>query len=105
MAKITSPLFSLGATGTLGKVITFDKRGIAHKPNAPGLNRSNTQGNTRQVFLAASRALQRCQPSVIAAIIQLETTTTDWRASMVQQMIGPNRATWNATINAWRALA
>lgn len=104
MAKVTGPLHSIEASGTIAKAITFDKRGIAHKPNRPGANRAASQGNTRQIFLAVSRALQRCQPSVKAAIQQHTNVSRNWRADMAERMIGTTRKQWSATLTAWNAL-
>lgn len=104
MAKVTGPAHSVSASGTLAGSITFDKRGIAHKPNRPGTNRAPTQGNSRQIFLAVSRALHLCQPSIKAAIKQHTNVSSNWRADMAERMIGTTRKQWSATLAAWQAL-
>ena len=101
MAKVTGPAHSVRASGTLAGLITFDKRNIAHKPNAPGNQRTAERGNARQIFLSMSRALQLCQAPVKTAIKAAANPTRDWRAWLMQRAIGEQRAAWNSTGLVW----
>jgi hypothetical protein len=101
MAKVTGPAHSVRASGTLAGSITFDKRGIAHTPNSPGNQQTGERGNTRQIFLSMSRALQRCQASVKTAIQAAAYPDRDWRAWLIKRAIGEQRSAWISTGLTW----
>lgn len=101
MAKTTGPLMSESSSGTFGHTITFDRRGIAHKPNNPGAQRTASRGNDRQIFLAISRSLARCAPIVRAAIRTAIAPDPNWRAWMTDAISGKHHTTWDAVTDLW----
>lgn len=104
MAKVTGPAHSVSASGTFASRITFDKRGIAHAPNAPGNQLTAGRGNARQIFLSMSRALQLCQASVKTTIKAAARPKSDWRAWLIKRAIGEQRSAWNSTGLIWATL-
>ena len=57
MAKVIGGLFSLEASGTFAKSLTFDKRGIVRQYKVPRNAQTASQGNQRQKMAAMVKVL------------------------------------------------
>jgi len=92
---------SVEASGTFNRLITFTRGGVAHTPNNPGAQRTAARGNDRQIFLAISRALQRCAPATITAIKNTTGCGPNWRAFMTDAIRGSHHITWSTVQQTW----
>ncbi len=104
MAKVTGPLMSMEASGTVGKTITFDKRGFVRQRVIPANPQSADQGNTRQVLLAVQRALTFLGAAVIAALKTIAPTSYRWNSFLLAEVIGPGSTEFEASRTAFAAL-
>lgn len=78
MAKISGPLFSFGASGTVGKVLTFnqsDRRAVARKKPAASTSATPMQLTMRADFVAAAKAWRALDSVDRAAWIALAAPT------------------------------
>jgi len=105
MAKVTGPLMSLSASGTVANTITFDKRGFVRQRVIPTNPQSEAQGNVRQVLLAVQRAMTFLGIAVINAIKTVAPITYRWNSFMLQQVIGPSSTEIDASKLAYAALS
>lgn len=104
MAKVTGPLMSMQASGTLGDTITFDKRGFVRNRVIPANPQSDAQGNVRQMLLGVQKALSKLGATAIAAVKTLAPTSYRWNSYLLQQVIGPNSSEFEASRTAFAAL-
>lgn len=104
MPKATGPLFSMSASGTLGKTITFDKRGFVRQRVIPANPKSDLQGNVRQMLLAVQKALSKLGQSVIDEAKTLAPVAYRWNAYLLQRALGPNSSEFEASRTAYAAL-
>jgi hypothetical protein len=104
MAKVTGPLMSMTASGTVGGTITFDKRGFVRSRVIPANPQSETQGNVRQALLAVQKALARLGNTPITALKAIAPISYRWNAFALQAVIGPNSADFDAGRTAYAAL-
>lgn len=104
MAKVTGPLMSMEASGTVGKTITFDRRGFVRTRVIPTNPKSDSQGNARQKLLAVQKALRFLGATVVAAVKSLAPTAYRWNSYLVAQVIGASSADFDASTTAWNAL-
>lgn len=104
MAKVTGPLMSMTASGTVGGNITFDKRGFVRQRVIPANPRSDLQGNVRQMLLGVQKALSRIGATVIANVKTVAPIAYRWNAYLLQLSIGPNSSEFEASRTAFNAL-
>jgi hypothetical protein len=105
MAKVTGPLMSMQASGTLGDTITFDKRGFVRNRVIPANPQSDAQGNVRQMLLGVQKALTKLGATVIAAVKTVAPTSYRWNSFLLQQALGANSSEFEASRTAFNALA
>lgn len=104
MAKVTGPLMSMSASGTVGGTVTFDKRGFVRQRVIPANPKSDIQGNVRQKLLGVQRALRVLGASVIAAVRSLAPVAYRWNSYLLQQALGPGSSEFDASVTAYAAL-
>ena len=104
MAKVTGPLMSLSASGTVGGTITFDKRGFVRQRVIPANPQTDLQGNQRQMLLGIQRALTNLGAAVIDAVKTVAPVSYRWNSYLLQQVIGPDSSEFEASLTAWNAL-
>jgi hypothetical protein len=104
MAKVHGPLFSMEASGTVGKTITYDKRGHVRQRVIPANPRSDLQGNVRQALLGIQKALTFIGMTVISAIKTLAPTSYRWNSFLLQKVLGTSSAEYDASVTAFAAL-
>jgi len=104
MAKVTGPLMSMSASGTVGSTITFDKRGFVRERVIPANPQSAPQGNVRQTLLAVQKCLKVLHATAIAAVSALAPTSYRWNSFLLAATIGPSSADFTASKTAFLAL-
>lgn len=104
MPKVTGPLMSMSASGTIGNTITFDKRGFVRQRVVPTNPQSEAQGNVRQMLLAVQKALTLLGASVILLVKSVAPTSYRWNSFLLQQVLGPSSAEFEASKTAYAAL-
>ena len=77
MAKVTGPLFSMGATGSFGNIV-FNRKGFAYLKTIHSDPQTANQGDFRQTMSVAQKCVKACGP-------------TTWNGYLVKNMIGRNR--------------
>jgi len=95
---------SMGASGTLGKTLTFssnDQVRIWCKPANP---KTSGQGDARQKFAAVQAAMKLAGAIAIAAIKAVAPIPAQWNSYMVGACIGANAAVFDAYLAAFTAL-
>jgi hypothetical protein len=105
MAKVQGPLMSMSASGTIGKSITFDKRGHVRNRVVPANPQSPDQGNVRQMLLGVQKAIKRVGATVIAAIKTLAPTSYRWNSFLLQAVLGAGSSEFIASRIAYLALS
>ena len=105
MPKVTGPLMSMSASGTVGNTITFDKRGFVRQRVIPANPRSDAQGNVRQMLLAVQKTLTLLGAAVVAAVKTLSPVAYRWNSYLLSQVIGSGSETFEASRAAYLALA
>lgn len=78
MAKVSGPLFSFGASGSIAKVLTFnqsDRRAVARKTPAASTSASEMQLIMRAQFAEAAKAWRALDPADRAQWIALAAPT------------------------------
>jgi hypothetical protein len=104
MAKVTGPLMSMSASGTVGDTITFDKRGFVRQRVIPANPQTDEQGNTRQKLLAVQKALAVMGAAVIALVKAIAPVSYRWNSYLLQQSLGPGSSAYDASVVAFNAL-
>lgn len=104
MAKVTGPLMSLSASGTVGDTITFDKRGHVRQRVIPANPQTATQGNTRQILLGIQKGLKVIGDTPITQLKTLAEPSYRWNSFMLQQVIGASSTEFEASKTAFDAL-
>jgi hypothetical protein len=104
MAKVTGPLMSMSASGTIGGTITFDKRGFVRERVIPANPQTAPQGNVRQMLLAVQKCLKVLHLTAISAVSALAPTSYRWNSFLLAATIGPSSADFEASITAFNAL-
>jgi hypothetical protein len=102
--KVTMPLMSGTASGSLGGAITFDKRGFVRQLVIPANPQSDEQGNARQMVLAVQKALTKLGGTVITAVRGIAPTSYRWNSFLLGQAIGPSSTEFDASVAAFAAL-
>ena len=92
MAKVTGPLFSLGASGSFGGII-FDRRGYAYLRRKARDPQTPKQGNFRQAMTVAQKCAGVCGSATRQQLRELADDPARWSAYLTKQLIGPQRAT------------
>jgi hypothetical protein len=94
MAKVTGPLFSLGATGTVGGSITFDKRGWVREHVIPNNRQTAPQMSVRRKL----GNVQRVDKMVGAALNATLTAALGyrWASQVVGEVMGNHAAKYDA---------
>jgi hypothetical protein len=104
MAKVTGPLMSMSASGTVGNTITFDKRGFVRQRVIPANPQSDSQGNVRQMLLGIQRGITKLGATVIAAVKTVSPVAYRWNSFLLQQVLGPGSSEFEASRTAFLAL-
>ena len=104
MPKVTGPLMSMSASGTIGNTITFDKRGFVRQRVIPTNPKSDEQGNVRQKLLAVQKILTLLGATVIAAVKTLAPVAYRWNSYLLSQVLGSNSANFEAARTEFAAL-
>jgi hypothetical protein len=104
MAKVTGPLMSMTASGTVGGTITFDKRGFVRQRVIPANPQTETQGTVRQVLLAIQKALKVLGVTPIGAVKAVAPTSYRWNSFLLAAVIGSGSADFEASEAAFDAL-
>ena len=105
MAKVTGPLMSMEASGTIGNTITFDRRGFVRTRVIPTNPQSEAQGNVRQQLLAVQKALTLLGAAVILLVKSVAPTSYRWNSFLLQQTLGANSSEFEASRTAYAALS
>jgi hypothetical protein len=96
MAKVTGPLMSMSASGTVGDTITFDKRNFVRQRVIPANPQTAPQGNVRLALRAIQGALKRLGSNAIEQVKTLAPTSYRWNSFLLQAVIGPASANYDA---------
>jgi hypothetical protein len=117
MAKLTGPLFSLEASGTVGRTITYSRwkgRAYSRRRVIPLNPMSANQVASRNLVRAASQAvswasqtaLKTTPPGVTdkAAVAAITPDTQAWNGYLLASIIGANAINANAAQAIWSAL-
>jgi hypothetical protein len=97
MAKITGPLFSMGATGSFGDIV-FDRRGYAYlKPNRRD-PQTPTQGDFRQAIAVAQKCTSVCGSATRQQLKALADDPARWNSFLAGQLLGPRRAAFTTAL-------
>lgn len=104
MPKVTGPLMSMSASGTIGNTITFDKRGFVRQRVVPANPKSDAQGNVRQMLLAVQKALTLLGAAAIAAVKTVAPVAYRWNSYLLSQVIGSGSEAFEASRAAYLAL-
>lgn len=100
MAKITGPLFSMGATGSFGDIV-FDRRGFAYLKRSHRDAQTASQGDFRQAMTVAQKCVKACGPAT-RQLLKTAANSTTWNAYLSKNLIGANRAAFNQYLQAYR---
>lgn len=92
------------ASGTIGKTITFDKRGFVRQRVIPANPQTAAQGNQRQVLLGVQKAMTRLGATVIVAVRAIAPTSYRWNSYLLQQVIGAASSEFEASRTAYAAM-
>lgn len=98
MAKVTGPLMSVSATGTLGKTMTFDKRGYVRKwvvptnPNTAGQQAIRNILKDIQLILKELGAVKRPQVK--------EALGYRWGSVIISELMASDHAKWDSLLAA-----
>ena len=98
MAKVTGPLFSMGASGSFGDIV-FDRRGIARFKVAQRDSQTATQGDFRQAMSVAQKCVKVCGPTTRELLKGSAEDPSTWHIHLVKYLIGSHRAAFDA---AWQ---
>jgi len=104
MAKVTGPLMSMTASGTIGDTITFDKRGFVRERVIPQNPQTGPQGDVRQIILAVQKSLALLHATVIVAVKAIAPTSYRWNSFLLGVTVGPAGADFAASLTAFGAL-
>ena len=89
MAKVTGPLFSMGATGSFGNIV-FNRKGFAYLKTIHSDPQTANQGDFRQTMTVAQKCVKACGPTT-RQLLKAANHTTTWNGYLVKNMIGRNR--------------
>lgn len=112
MAKVTGPLFSVSASGAVGKSIVFFQlpHCVGKTPvrqwTVPANPQTTDQGDVRLKLQAAGRVARRVQAgSTLREQIQSVTPTGHiWNSYYVTSMLGRNMANVDTALSQWDGL-
>ncbi len=112
MAKVTGPLFSVSASGAVGKSFVFFP--LAHCPGMtpvrqwlkPQNPKTTQQGDVRVKLMAAGRAVRRVEAGSTLRTQIEDATPADqiWNSYFVTSILGSNMANVNAALTQWDGL-
>lgn len=107
MAKLTGPLFSLTASGTVGKTVTYSQRNgqaIARTRVIPTNPRVADQVTARQRLAAIQSVTKRLIAGAITAIKAVAPTPSEWSSYMLKNSIGVGASLYTAYDAVFTAL-
>jgi hypothetical protein len=104
MPNVKGPLFSMEASGTLGKTITFDRRGFVRQRVVPANPQTAAQGNQRVKLLNVQKGLTHLGAGAIAAIKVVAPTSYRWNSFLLAQALGSGGTAYDASVTAFDAL-
>lgn len=94
MAKVSGGLFSLGSSGTIGKTLTYDKRGWVRQHVIPHNGQTVDQMSVRRKL----GNVQRCDKEIGAAMNVTFTAALGyrWASMLVGETLGDHAAKYDA---------
>lgn len=95
MAKATSPLFAVEASGQVGKSIVYDRRGFVRVYTKPSNPKTDAQANVRTVFRAVAAVIRVIGKNATEDIRALASPAYRWNAYIVKHTLGHNMHEWN----------
>jgi hypothetical protein len=104
MPKVTMPLMSGSATGTLGKKLTYSSNDQVRAWCKPANPMTEGQGDARQKFAAVQAAMKLAGAAAILAIKAVAPIPAQWNSYMVGKCIGRNSALFDAYLASFTAL-
>jgi len=104
MAKATSPLFAIEASGQLGQAIVYDKRGFVRVYTRPANPRTDPQGDVRTAFRAVSAVIKQIGNTAKNDMAAISEPTYRWNAKIIADTIGKGMSRWNSAQNAFNNL-
>ncbi len=104
MAKATSPLFAVEASGQVGKSIVYDRRGFVRVYTRPANPRTDAQGDIRTAFRAVAAVIKQIGSQAKADIAAKAEQTYRWNAKIVADAIGKGMVGWNSAKTAFNNL-
>ena len=105
MAKATSPLFAVEASGQVGKAIVYDRRGYVRMYTKPANPKTDGQGNIRTPFRAVAAIIKATGQNAKADLKTKAEPSYRWNAWLVREMLGKSLAAWDASMAAFSGLA
>jgi len=101
MAKVINPLLSGSASGQLGRMMTFDKRGFVRQYVVPSNPKTVNQMAVRDRLGDVQRELKR-----LGAVLRVELKTQfgyRWNSMIVGELTANDGAGLDAYVTAWNA--
>ncbi len=104
MAKATSPLFAVEASGQLGKAVVYDRRGYVRAYAKPSNPQTDAQANVRTPFRAVAAVIRVIGKNATEDIRAQASPAYRWNAYIVKHTLGPNMHEWNLSTVSFNAL-
>jgi len=104
MAKATSPLFAVEASGQIGHSIVYDRRGFVRMYARPANPKTDAQGNIRTPFRAVAAVIKVIGNTAKNDMRQKAEPSYRWNAWLIAQTLGKGLATWDAAQTAFSNL-
>jgi hypothetical protein len=101
MAKVTGPLLSISASGTVGQAMTFDKRGYVRAHVIPSNPQTENQMTSRNILGDIQRELRELG-TVKRAAIKLAIGYR-WNSLIIKDVMENQRAKWDASAGEYGA--
>lgn len=103
MAHVINPLLSGGASGQIGHMFTFDKRGFVRKYVVPANPQSAGQVEARAKLGDIQRELKTLGVVLRAALPA--SLGYRWNSLLIQYLLNNNAAQWTALTSAYNAFS
>ena len=99
--KLTGPMFSLTASGTLADTVTYDKRGHARVRVIPQNPQSQGQVDARQRVTALQTVIPQLDTAAIDVLKTASPTPYRWLSYALGKVIGANGSAYDAATSAF----
>ena len=104
MAKATSPLFAVEASGQVGKSIVYDRRGFVRMYTRPTNPKTDAQGNIRTPFRAVAAIIKATGQNAKADLKTKAEPSYRWNAWLVRETLGKSLKNWQDAMTAYNGL-